>query len=82
MYYVYILLDDNKDTYIGYTKRLNGRVEEHLRKNAYYSSRLKNSRLYYYEAYESQAMAQEREKKLKQYGSSYHGLLKRIGLKK
>ncbi|MFC1727599.1 hypothetical protein ACFL0Y_03695 [Patescibacteria group bacterium] len=38
-------------------------------------------KLIYYEAYQSENKAKNREKKLKQYGSSYQGLLKRIGLR-
>ena len=42
---------------------------------------MKSPKLVYYEAYNNEMQARERERKLKQYGSSYQGLLKRIGLK-
>jgi hypothetical protein len=38
-------------------------------------------KLVYYEAYFFKSAAQIRERKLKQYGSPYQGLLKRLGMK-
>ncbi len=80
MYYVYILkLQDriNKDYYIGYTADLRQRYKQHL-SNLVKTTKNKNPKLIYYEAYEYEESAREREKKLKQFGSSYVGLLKRI----
>jgi len=42
---------------------------------------MEHPKLYYYEAYTDEAMALDREKKLKIFGSAYTGLAKRIGLK-
>jgi hypothetical protein len=39
---------------------------------------MKSTDLVYYEAYPTELAAKEREKKLKQFGSSYHGLVKRL----
>ncbi len=41
-----------------------------------------NPKLIYYEAYGEENSAKLREKKLKQFGSSYHGLIKRLKLVK
>ncbi len=38
-------------------------------------------KLFYYEAFIDEKSARVREKKLKQHGSSYQGLLKRLGLR-
>ncbi len=55
---------------------------EHELYKVYTTARMANPGLYYYEAYMDEEQAKEREKNLKKYGSSYVGLLKRIGLKK
>ena len=81
MYYIYILQDKNSKLYIGYSKDLKRRIEEHNQYKVYSSRRMKSPKLVYYEAYNNEMQARERERKLKQYGSSYQGLLKRIGLK-
>ncbi|HCC23141.1 TPA: excinuclease ABC subunit C [Candidatus Falkowbacteria bacterium] len=81
LYYVYLLRDQNKKIYIGYTENLERRFCEHSAKKVYYTKRLNNPQIYYFEAYVDEIMAKERERKLKQYGSAYMGLMKRIGLK-
>ena len=82
MYYVYVLTNpENNKHYIGYTSNLRRRLREHQRLGNYWSKRLIKPTLYYYEAYTTKELAQEREKKLKERGSSKIGLLKRIGLK-
>lgn len=80
MYYVYLLQGDKEKIYVGYTNDLKRRLHEHLRGKTYTTKRIRNIKLIYYEAYLSQEKAEVREKKLKQYGSSYQGLLKRLGL--
>jgi len=42
---------------------------------------MNDPKLFYYEAYLNEEDAKIRERKLKSYGSAYHGLLKRIRLK-
>ena len=81
MYYVYILKDDNGLLYIGRSDDLKQRIKDHLRKNVFTTKRMVNPRLLYYEAYSDRELSQEREKKLKQFCSSYSGLLKRLKLK-
>ena len=79
MFYVYLLRDD-KHFYIGYTKDLRRRIKEHDAKKTYTTRRMNNPKLVYYEAYSTEDAAKTREKKLKQFGSSYKGLVKRLGL--
>jgi len=71
MYYVYVLQKtQNKDFYIGYTEDLKRRFIQHNREASF--------DLIYYEAYRFEKLARQREKKLKQYGSAWHGLKSRI----
>ena len=71
MYYVYLLIDKNRDSlYIGYTKDLTRRLRQHKSK--------KDVELIYYEGYKSKDDAIDREKKLKQYGSAWRGLKRRL----
>lgn len=79
MFYVYIL-KSKKDLklYIGYTDNLKRRFAEH---NGGLVASTKNRRpldLFYYEAYNNIDLAKDRERKLKDFGSSYKGLLKRL----
>lgn len=80
MFYVYILIDDLNAIYIGYTGDLKRRISEHKANKVFTTKKMNNPKLYYFEAYPNEKFAQVREKKLKQFGSSYVGLLKRIGL--
>jgi predicted GIY-YIG superfamily endonuclease len=66
MHFIYVLKVDKDKLYIGYTKDLERRVEEH--------QNTKNCKLLYFEAYSSSNLAREREKKLKHYGSAWHAL--------
>jgi len=78
---VYILKLNSGRFYIGYTKNIKRRLSEHKRKKSYITGREKCFELIYFEAYNEIYPAQEREKKLKQYGSAYHGLLKRLKIR-
>lgn len=81
MYYVYLLKDARDKVYIGYSGDLKRRIKEHLQEKVYTTKRMKEPKLFYYEAYSDKYSAKNREKKLKQYGSSYHGLVKRLKFK-
>jgi len=71
MYYVYILkLERNNKFYIGYTKDLIKRIEQHKSKNKF--------QLIYCESYSVEELARSRERKLKYYGSAWRALKKRI----
>ena len=80
MYYVYLLRDIHDKIYIGYSSDLKRRIQEHNRGNTYTTIRMDHPKLVYYEAYPDEISAKTREKKLKQFGSSYHGLIKRLNL--
>jgi len=80
MFCVYIIQHTNtKEKYIGYTKNLQKRLDEHNNKSTPSTKRKSGKWIVIYaEAYRSETDAQEREKKLKQHGSSKHELFKRI----
>ena len=69
MHYIYVLRRE-MGWYIGYTSDLVRRLTEHKKKYI--------CKLIYYEAYGSEVVARQREMKLKQYGSAWRGLRKRI----
>ena len=71
MYYVYVLQRKRNDEfYIGYTNNLERKLKEHRKEG--------NFKLVYYEAYQLEKVARQREKKLKYYGSAWRALKKRI----
>ncbi|OGI27244.1 MAG: hypothetical protein A2359_00310 [Candidatus Moranbacteria bacterium RIFOXYB1_FULL_43_19] len=83
MFYVYVLeLREvgGKRYYIGCTSDLKRRLSEHRRGNAR-STKNRNPKLVYYEAYHDKYLALKREKGLKNSGSVYMSLFKRLGLK-
>jgi len=81
MYYIYLLKNAQGKLYIGYSKDLRRRIKEHHLGKTYTTRRMGETKLIYYEAYEDEYAAKEREKKLKQFGSSYKGLIKRLKIK-
>ena len=76
MYYVYVLLLKNNTTYVGYTSDLKARLQQH-RNNTVISTKNKEPKLVYYEAFKSPKDAMVREKKLKQ-GQAKRHLVERI----
>lgn len=79
MYYIYVLQSINdKSLYIGKTKDLNKRLAEHNRGGSRYTRNLAPLRLVYYEAYNSELDARERENKLKHHGSVVGHLKRRL----
>jgi len=81
MYYVYLLKDDTGKFYIGRSDNLKQRIKDHLAKKVSTTKKMLNPSLFYYEAYSDKEASKDREKKLKQFGSSYNGLLKRLKVK-
>jgi len=82
MYYVYLLksrLDNG--FYIGYSSNLKIRFSQHSNGLVNATRHRRPLELVYYESYEQETLARQREIKLKQFGSSYTGLLKRLGYK-
>lgn len=83
MYYVYVLnIDGIKDKkyYIGYTSDLKRRLVEHA-KGGTKTTKNRNPKLIYYEAFSSEALAKQRELGIKSSGSVYNALMRRLGLK-
>ncbi|HEX5430251.1 MAG TPA: GIY-YIG nuclease family protein [Patescibacteria group bacterium] len=82
MHFVYLLqsLKDN-GFYIGYTEDVMSRLNLHNPGKVKSTSSRLPLKLIYFEAYPDKAAALNREQKLKDFGSSYTGLLKRLGIK-
>jgi len=82
MYYVY-LLKSKKDNsyYIGFTSDLRLRFLQHKKGEVKSTNYRRPLELIYYESYLAKELAEERERKLKQFGSAYSALLKRLKLK-
>ena len=76
MYYVYLLVDDEKRRYIGYTADLKKRVTDHNASRSRYTKG-KRWRLVYYEAYASKEDAMRRERRLKD-GRARRQLMNRV----
>jgi putative endonuclease len=82
MHHVYLLKSSQGNHfYVGYTSDIDRRLAEHHQGKVYYTKRYRPWRLVYFETFFDEAQAKERERKLKQHGSSYKGLLKRLGYK-
>ena len=83
MYYVYLLKLNHLEQkfYIGSTPNLKRRIVEHQNGKSEFTSTKLPAKLLYFECYSKAEDALEREKKLKQFGSAYVGLLKRLKLK-
>ena len=77
MYYVYLIVNEFGERYIGYTSNLKRRLSEH-NSGSNASTRNHKWRLVYYEAYLSKEDASRREKKLKQRGRSKDLLYERV----
>ena len=79
MYYVYILRSPTtKFLYVGYSTDLDRRLKEHNSNRSTFTSHKGPWELIYYEAYLNQEDAQERERMLKNYGSTLGHLKKRL----
>lgn len=82
MFYVYLLRSIKDDGfYIGYSSDLRLRFKEHCDGEVKSTKHRRPVELIYYEAYFERELAEGRERKLKQFGSAYNGLLKRLKLK-
>ena len=79
MYFVYVLKgSSNPQYYIGLTSNLRQRLQEHNSGNNGSTKKGRPWKLIYAEAYTSEALARNRELKLKQYGKAWQELKKRI----
>ncbi len=80
MWFTYVLRSHvDNGYYIGFTGDIQKRIIEHQDGSVDSTKNRRPIELIYYEAYAEEAMARQRESKLKQFGSSYVGLLKRLG---
>ncbi len=77
MHYVYLLVSENGEHYIGYTKNLRRRIKEHTEGKSRYTKG-KKWKVVYYEAYLSKEDAVQRERRLKNDGRARYGLMRRV----
>ena len=77
MFYVYVLAMNNGEIYIGFSTNLKNRIKQHY-ENKVISTKNREPKLVYYEAYKSKKDAMEREQKLKQRGNAKRWLKERI----
>ena len=82
MNYVYLLesIDEDRIHYIGSTSDLKRRFCEHNEGRGCKTTRNRQWKLLYYEAYETLEMARKRERQLKQHRGSLRALYKRLGI--
>ncbi len=79
MYHVYVLISENNNSfYVGYTKDIERRVQQHNRGEVKYTQVYRPWRLVYYESYLVLEDAKTREKNLKYFGRAFTNLKKRI----
>ncbi len=82
MHYVYLLKSElDNGFYIGRTDAFERRMAEHRNGGVDSTRHRRPLSLIYFECYNDPARANEREIKLKQFGSAYTALLKRLGEK-
>ncbi|MCK5416329.1 GIY-YIG nuclease family protein [Candidatus Parcubacteria bacterium] len=83
MYYVYLLKCKELGTkifYIGCSSDLRKRIGQH-KNNEVKTTKGREPKLIYYEAFNNKYLAYEREKGLKSSGSVYNALLRRLKIK-
>ncbi len=79
MHYIYILKSIKHDKhYVGYTSDLKRRFEQHNLGSVNFTKKYKPWRLVYYEAYTSEKLARDRERKLKHHGKAWTEIKKRV----
>ena len=79
MFYTYLLRSKkDKKLYIGFTKDLRRRVQEHNSGLSESTQFRRPFELVYYEAYKSEKDARKREENLKLFGRALGGLKRRI----
>ncbi len=77
MFYVYVLADQDGELYFGSTKDLKQRISEH-RSGQSRSTKGRDWKLIYYEAYCNEQDAREREQKIKYHGQAKRWLKRRL----
>lgn len=83
MYYVYLLQSQSKPEkiYVGYSAFLEESLQEHNLSEKGYTSRFQPWKIVYYEAYESRALAIERERQFKRHANVMVRLKSRLRLR-
>ena len=77
MYYVYIIRNEEKGTYVGYTDDIERRIREHNYNHKGYTGK-GDWQCVYYEAFLSEKDARNREHQLKHNGNAKRWLKARI----
>ena len=65
MWYVYMLLCDQKTFYVGMTDKVKERLNDHKSKRSFFTKKFSNIKLVYCEKYKSKFEAAKREKQIK-----------------
>lgn len=64
-YFLYILFCDEKEFYVGITKSLETRIQQHKNKQSKYTKRFNTIKFVYSEQFDNRTNAENREKQLK-----------------
>ena len=67
MWYVYIFLCDQKTFYVGSTDNLERRLQQHIRKESFYTKKFSDIKLVYKESYFTRGEAMRREEQIKRW---------------
>ena len=69
-YFVYILLCDQKTFYVGITKDIEKRFEDHKNKKSFFTKKFSDIKLVYTEEYSERKAAEKRETQLKGWSNA------------
>jgi putative endonuclease len=75
VWYVYILLCDEKTFYVGISNNIVNRINTHKNKQSFFTKKFSHHRLVYSESYPTEHEAAIREKQLKGWGKAKKQLL-------
>ena len=67
MWYVYIFFCDQKTFYVGSTDNLERRLQQHIRKESFYTKKFSDIKLVYKESYFTRGEAMRREEQIKRW---------------
>lgn len=65
MWYVYMLLCDQKTFYVGITSNITDRFKSHVNKNSFFTKKFSDLKLIYSEKYSNKYQAAQREQQIK-----------------
>lgn len=75
MWYVYMLLCDQKTFYVGITDNPGQRLKEHREKKSFFTKKFSDIKFVYCERYPNKTKAAEREKQIKGWGRAKKQML-------